>query len=363
MGEIVLHGKYGNNKTSLVDDILENLPMLTDIRSEVKINSVSTKSKIKVLCLSIWYPMSISRYFEKALRHRDDVDLITTGPFSGSFIPWMGGMSLPEKYSISPDLPLPFSPNIGQVNYDLIRAQLPKEWIPDLIITIDAGICFKYKPFEGKVIHIATDPHCLEYTYQRTISDKFFNMQLCYSQKGDVYLPYAYSQYDHYPEYVIDDSVPEHDEFRLLKSREKDTDAVLIGMPYEQRVSWVNALRAKGISVIFENGPVFDEARALYNRGRIGLNWSSLNDLNARAFEIPAMKLAPVMNLVPDVGLFFEQGIHYEGFTELQGAIDAVLYLVEHPERARVMAEEAYKNIQGEHYDARIEFILKECGF
>lgn len=328
---------------------------------EVKIDSVSTKHKIKVLLFYIVYPMAMATYFRKALEHRDDVDLKVCGPYTAEWIPWMGGVTLPQKYAIAPDLPLPFAPNIGEVNYELVKAMLG-DWKPDIIINIDAGIHWKYKPVDGYCVTVATDPHCLDYTYQRTISDKFFNMQLCYSQKGDVYLPYAYSQYDHFP----DIQTIKQDEFGKITtypSKEPDTDCVLIGMPYEQRVSWIDALRAKGISVIFENGPVFDEARHLYNRGRIGLNWSSLNDLNARAFEIPAMKLAPVMNLVPDIGLFFEQGIHYEGFTNLQEAINAVSFLMEHPTRATIMAEEAYKNIQGEHYDARVNFILKECGF
>src|SRR5689334_19808331 len=98
------------------------------------------KSKIKVLCLSLWYPLSMSRYFEKAFLHRDDVDFKSVGVYTGSFIPWMGGMNLPEKYSKPCDIPLPFSPSIGQVNYELVKAQLPKDWIPDINLTIDAGI-------------------------------------------------------------------------------------------------------------------------------------------------------------------------------------------------------------------------------
>ena len=156
--------------------------------------------KIKILCLSIWYPLSMSRYFEKALRHRDDVDLKTVGVYTGSWIPWMGGMELPEKYAIPPDLALPFNNNIGQVNYDMVKAMLPPDWIPDIILNIDAGICWKYKPSEGMVVHVATDPHALNYDHQRSISDKFFNMQKVYSQKGDIWLPYAYSKYDCFPE-------------------------------------------------------------------------------------------------------------------------------------------------------------------
>ena len=314
------------------------------------------RPKIKILLFYIVYPMAMATYFKKALQHRDDVELFVVGPYTKSWIPWQGGMNLPEKYAVEPDISLPFGPSIGEVNYDLVKMLLPEGWIPDIVLNIDAGIHWKSKPSDGYVVTVGTDPHVLNgwYDTPRKYSDKFYNMQLCYSKNGDAYLPYAYSQYDHFPwdEYVTYEQIPV-----------KDTDAVLIGMPYENRVQWVNELRKRGLSVIFENGPVYDEARIAYNRGRIGLNWSSLDDLNARAFELPAMKLAPVMNLVPDIGRFFKQGTHYDGFTTLQEAVERVVWLKEHPIEQRGMANLAYDNVRAEHYDARIDTILKDGGF
>lgn len=303
--------------------------------------------KIKVLLLSIHYPFAIKNYFETALRKRADIDLITTGPFTGNWIPWMGGMSLPSKYSVPPTIPLPFAPNIGLVNYELVKAQLPKEWIPDIILTIDAGINWVYKPINGLVVTIGTDPHVLDYSHARSISDKFFNMQRVYMESSDIYLPYAYSPEFHYP----DDTVS------------KDADAVLIGMPYENRVQWVNALRAKGVSVLFENGPVFNEARLLYNRGRIGLNWSSMLDMNARVFELMAMKLCPILNKVPDLSEFFVDGNHYIGFTNMQEAIDYSIWAKNHIKESQDIANAACLASKGHTYDARIAQVLMECGF
>jgi hypothetical protein len=307
-------------------------------------------NKIKVLLHYIVYPMAIATYFRKALEHREDVDLKVCGPYTGAWIPWNGGMTLPTKYAASPDIPVPFPPNIGEYNYEIIQAQLG-DWKPDLIIQIDAGLHFKYKPVSGMTVTVGTDPHVFEelgwYDAPRKYSDKFFNMQYFYKKPDDFYLPYAYSQYDHYP----------------VDTVSKDVDAVLIGLQYENRVQWINALRNRGVSVISENGPVFDEARNLYNRGVIGLSWSSRQDLIARVFELPAMKLAPVTNLVPDIGKFFEQGIHYIGFTSLNEAIENVLWLKEHPIERMEMAEQAYKNVLPHTYDVRVETILKECGF
>lgn len=301
------------------------------------------KDKIKVLLLYIVYPLAMGTYFRRALERRDDVDLKVTGPYTGNWIPWMGGMTLDQKYAKPIDLPLPFSPSVGEVNYEIVKAQLG-EWKPDIIINVDAGIHWKNKPSDGIVVTVGTDPHVLNdlYDVPRSYSDKFFNMQKVYSKEKDIYLPYAYDPEAHKP-----------------TDQEKDTDAVLIGMPYGQRVQWVQELRAKGCSVLFENGPVFDEYRELNNRARIGLNWSSLDDLNARAYELAAMKLAPVMNVVTDLA---GSGIECATFTNLNEAIDSVMYLKNNDDKRIELAGDAYRSVQGQTYDARISQILKEVG-
>lgn len=302
--------------------------------------------KIKVLMLSIWYPLSMSRYFERAFLRNPEVELKTVGPYTGSWIPWMGGMNLLEKYAVAPDIVLPFPPNVGRVAYELVQARLDG-WKPDIVVTVDAGICWISKPSEGIVTHVATDPHCLDYSHARSISDKFFNMQAAYAEQDDIYMPYAYDPTVHYP----------------LSTTVKDTDAVLIGMPYEHRVQWVNELRRHGVSVIFENGPSFDEYREINNRARIGLNWSSLMDTNARAFELAAMKLAPVMNITPDMGKFFTNMRDYMGFVNLSEAVANVIWLKNNPGDLVTMAENAYRAVLPHTYDSRVKQILENCGY
>jgi len=331
--------------------ILDNAPTIDDTWvAPLTLRSIRMNPKIRVLFLSIYYPLFMGKYFDRAFRRRDDIDFISCGPYTGSWIPWMGGMNLPEKYANPPTIPLAFPPNVRTVDYDFVKAQLPKGWIPDLVITCDAGINWTHKPQDGYVSTIGTDPHVLDYFDQRAISDKFFNMQLCYKEPSDIYLPYAFDPLVHYETKMIGESL-------------KDTDAVLIGMPYENRIKWVDELRKHGVSVIFENSPVFDEYRELANRARIGLNWSSMNDLNARFFETPAFGLAPVMNRVPDAHLFLEEDKDYLGFSNLEEAVEKVLFLKENPVFAKEMATSAYNHIQGETYDARVDTILKECGF
>jgi hypothetical protein len=339
-----------------LDDVKELQFMLAHVDMMEEARRKSTR-RIKVLCLSIWYPLSMSRYFERAMRRNPAYDLKTVGAYTGSWIPWTDaehpdGMSMPEKYAKSPDLPLPFPPNTQRVNYEFVKAQLG-DWTPDIVIAIDAGVNWTHKPQDGYVVTIATDPHVLPYDHQRKISDKFFNMQLCYKEEKDVYLPYAYDPTVHRPVHIEG----------LEDGTWKDLDAVLIGNIYQERVQWVSELRKHGVNIEHKLGVIFDEARELANRALIGLNWSSLNDLNARFFETPAFGLAMVANRVPDAHLFLKEDEDYLAFTGLDEAIEKVLYLKKYPSEIERIAYNGYQKIQGETYDARVSQVLQECGF
>lgn len=308
--------------------------------------NLEMNKKIKVLLLSIHYPLAMKNYWENAFKRNPNIELRTCGSYTGSYIPWMGGMTLPEKYAKPPTYPLPFKPNIGRVPYAVVKAQLD-DWIPDLVITINAGVEWTHKPNDGFMASVGTDGHCLDYTHSRAIADKFFNMHPKYAQKDDVLLSYAFDPGVHY----------------AMSDIEKDTDAVLIGMPYPQRVEWIDALRAKGVSVLFENGPIFDEYRQLNNRAKIGLNWSSLGDLNARFYELCAMKLCPVVDRCDDMAKAgFVENQHYLGFSNLQEAIEKVLWAKEHPNQANAIALSAYNKVWSENmtYDALVDKVLKE---
>lgn len=304
-------------------------------------------ARINILLLAIHYPFAIKTYWENAIRRNPHLDLVTTGPYTSSFIPWLGGMNLPEKYSKVPTYPIPFKPNIGKVPYELVRTNLPEKWIPDIILSIDAGINWIRKPQEGIVVTVGTDSHVLDYSHARSISDKFFNMHPAFSEKGDILLSYAYDPGTHY-----------------ATSIEKDTDAVLIGMPYPIRVEWIDRLRSKGVSVLFENGPILDEYRELNNRARIGLNWSSKKDLNARVLEIMAMNLCPVIDRVQDLDtLGFVEDQHYLGFDEIDEAIEKVLWAKRNPEESNSIALSAYNKVHHDNltYDRLVNTVLKEC--
>lgn len=294
------------------------------------------------VCLSgLFYPVAILRYFESALRRRNDIELFTIGPYTGSWIPWNGGMTLPPKYAIQPDVVLPTGGDRPQPKIMIDWAQMQVPFKPDLWIQVDAGFYFVGKPQYGKNVIIATDPHVLNYDAQRAYADTFYCMQACYAKPGDEYLPYAYDPIWHAPE-----------------KQPRNYDAALIGLHYENRNKLVDRLRERGLNVFYDLGPSFDEARAIYNQADIGLNWSSLNDLTARVFELLGMKRLAVVNRVPDLHKFFMDGRELVVFDNLNQAVEQVVYYHENPVRAKRIAERGHKAVQAHTWDARIEQIL-----
>jgi len=314
-------------------------------------------AKLKVLLHSIFYPMAIARYWERALQRRDDVDLKTTGIFTGSWIPWKGGMSLPQKYAISPDIPLPYQTSNPVADYEYVKTLLGG-WKPDLIITVDAGSHWRSKPSEGFVAHIATDAHCLNYDKQRADSDKFFNMHQRYSKQGDYILPYAFDPSAHYPE----------------PDTEKIYDVAMVGVEYQHRIELAQRLQAEGLKVLFSNGDIFDEYRHSNCQAHIGINWSSLDDLNARAFELPAMNVIPVMNYVNDMRYprhsYFDHAYtfmcdneaqHKSGY--VQGAVEKVKFVMANLKDAQARTEFMRQDMKNETYDNRLSELFQVCGF
>jgi hypothetical protein len=298
--------------------------------------------KIKVALVGIYYPMAMLRYFERALERRKDVELVTVGPYTGSYIPWQGGMTVLPKYDKAPNHPLPHDfIRMGKVSPQIFR---DLDDI-DLWLEVDAGFYLDPRPETGIVAHVATDPHALDYTRQRQLADYFFNMQLEYSQKDDFYLPYAYDPTVHYPMDV-----------------EKEYDVSLIGLHYAHRDSLIYHLINRKLSVHYSIGSIFDEYREIINKSKIGLNWASKLDLNARAFELPAMGICPVQNTVPDMKNFFVAGEHYLEFSNVESGVQQVMRALEDDAMREEIAAAAYRKVQPHTYDARVAEILERVG-
>ena len=299
---------------------------------------------MKIALVGLYFPVTMLNYFRRALERRDDVELVTIGPFTGDWIPWAGGMRLPMKYVHTPTHPLPQSliqkgkvtPQILQMFDDLADV--------DLWLEVDAGFYLDPKP-DGVVAHVATDPHCLNYDRQRELADYFFNMQTPYIKEGDFYLPYAFDPTLHYPE-----------------EREKIYDACLIGLQYTQRTQLVRQLRNQGLNVYYEIGDVYDEYRQRYNESKIALSWSSLQDTPTRIFEALGMGLALVCNRTPDLATFFVDGEHYLGFDTAEEGTKQVMRLLVDDDMREEIANAGYRKVQQHTWDHRITQILETAG-
>ena len=298
---------------------------------------------IKLAIASIVYPVTMAKFFIDEFDSRDDVELFTLGPFTGDWLPWGGGMHLPQRYVKTPDLALPQSMINQWTHPAIVDNALP--WTPDLFLSIDAGWSLSQRP-KGKIVaRIKTDPHCLADHYSKTNYWNFqFSMQSPYLVEGDIFLPYAVDPYIHYP-----------------MDLEKETDVCMIGLKYTQREQTVNALRSRGISVDYRLGVVYDEYREAYNKSRVALSWSSLLDTPSRVFEAFGMKIPLVTNRLPDLEWFFVEDDDYLGFSNVEEAVEKVEYALSHDMGS--MVESAYKKVMNGHlYSDRVNTILETVG-
>lgn len=320
----------------------------------------------RILFLYKAYPFTIANYYRRALERRGDVELFTCGEFFGQWIPWNGGLEIPMKYFNKVDMPL--ARGIDRLPWNLISSQfgMPKF---DLVINVDAGFHLSTKPDEPYVV-VGTDPHVLQDWYDdvRPKADIFYSMQTSYMREGDKFLNYAFDPFVHYPTtppYVVQRFDSNENAYYEKQNITKEYDCSIIGLHYPHRDEWVSRLRAKGVTVNYRIGDIFDEYREENNKAWIGLNWSSLEDVTARVFEICAMKLVPVLNRLPGLDLLgFEEDRHYLGFSNMDEAIEKVLWAKNNREFAEQIALNAYQFVHQKDYtyDANIRKIFKDVG-
>jgi hypothetical protein len=301
---------------------------------------------LSVVLSSIHYPLAMSTYFWRALKRRKDINLTVVGPYTGTWTPWKGGMNVPKKYDIAPDVPLPY-PFKSPYDPAIIEKTLGFE--PDLWLQVDAGYHANRRPNAKVVAHVATDPHVLNYDLPRSYADKFFCMQTPYMKEGDYWLPYACDPEWHAP---------------ITHNRFIDKAGCLIGLQYPNRVKWIEELRRRGYAIQAETGPMGWEYRELNSQALIGMHWSSLKDLAARVFEIMGMGLCPVINRVPDLYPIFEEGRHYLGFSSMEEAIEKFEMAVKDDGLRQRIGRMASDQVMLVHtWNVRIQQILKVCGY
>lgn len=303
-------------------------------------------NKIKVVVSTIHFPLTMARYFINAFSRREDVSLYTVGPFTGNWIPWNNGMTLEQKYVLTPDFPLPKESIAQKVPVGLLERQIAIK--PDLWIDIDAGWRVFGHP-ECPSFQIQTDPHVLKQQYKAAhVANRYdirYCMQTPYIEEGEVWLPYGYDPTIHYPEDVD-----------IYKQ-----DVCLIGLQYEHRNQLIRSLNSKGITCKTGIGIVYDEYRHAYNESRIALSWSSLQDTPARVYEAFGMKVPLVANRTPDLMMLFKEDEDFVGFSSLDEAVVKVSWVLNNYDTALKMAENVYNKVSANHtWDKRVERILDD---
>lgn len=308
------------------------------------------KKKLRIAFGTIFYPLMMGRYMLEALLRRQDTELWTYGPYTGNWIPWAGGMTLPFKHVFTPDKPLPLAPNQPPtIRYG--QMEMEKPWEPDLWIEVNGGLnTFGRPAAEGKYAVIASDPHVLGgiYAEARPKADFFFGMQKPYLVAGDIWLPYAYDPIWHAPS--------------PIPMADREYDAALIGLQYPNRIKLTSLLRARGKKVFFELGPVYEDALAIYHNTRVGFNWSSLQDTTARVFELMAMGVVPVLNRVPDLMEMFVDGRDFQGFDTMDEAVELICTYSENHREAQIVANAAMDAVREHTWDNRMQQVLEETG-
>lgn len=152
---------------------------------------------------------------------------------------------------------------------------------------------------------------------------------------------------------------------------EKRYDTVFVGHTplklvegQHDRVGFLDRVFAAYPNSWYAGGVFFEQAALRYIRGRVGLNYSILDDLNMRFFEIPSYGTCMLANR-DAVGwdeLGFVEGEHFVGYDTVDEAIAQIQGLLDDPCKRERIARHGKSLVRGQHtYTNRIETIREIC--
>lgn len=311
--------------------------------------------KKNIVISGIYFPVTAAlEYIVRAFKRREDCNVITVGPYPGLQIPWtkngVMGVIMPEKYDFKPTLPLPY--NGFQQNAPTIYIENQFQDIKiDLWLDVNAGFYLEGQPKNGVRATFLTDPHQFRQWYDN-IKHNYtytFNPQTPYASPNEIYLPYAADSEWHIP---------------VNPPLEKIYDVALVGNYYPHRVDLMNTLKSNGKRTFFELGFGREDAQQIYAQSIIGINWSSMQDLTARVFELASMGIVPLVNRVPDLPGLFQENVDYIGFDTKEQAMVQIDYILNNPEIAKEIGNNARNNIINNNHtwDNRAKTILEVTG-
>jgi len=291
---------------------------------------------MKILIHYRHFPVAMGRFFHWAFQDLGH-EVYSVGPYSHGTIPW-GDYSFPE-HAFPPDA----NTQEGNVPLQHVLDNIPFK--PDMVF--QAGdVTYLTGKVKGVInATLATDPHAVNYTMRRLYSDIFFNMQKFYSEKNDVWIPYAYYPGIH----------------RNLGKKDMKYDVVFCGLQYEHRREALSKMEEKGLRVFNALGVIYEKYVDVYNEGKIAFNWSSKQDLPARFWEGLAMGRLVLTSRVPDLKeIDMEEDVDYVAFSSVEEAVEKAVYYANHEDERIKIALSGQRKVNEPHtYLKRAVKIIK----
>jgi hypothetical protein len=270
---------------------------------------------------------SIVRAFRK-LGHT----VVSAGSYNGVAMPWYGCSMVPQKYDFKPDIVLPQS---AQIPINFVENKL--EFTPDLWLDVNAGQWLEGTPKNGIRATFLTDPHVLAQQYIQIAGNYqyIFNPQKSYwlNIPNQYYVPYAADEDWYFP-----------------TPMDKIYDVSLLGNTYANRILLFNQLNQMGYQTRFGLGVAKDDANTVYNQSRIGINWSSMEDITARVFELASTGVIPILNRVPFLNDIFVEDGEFIGFSTMDEAISKIKMILSDYEKYAHIGVAARRRVIAGHY-------------
>ena len=301
---------------------------------------------MKIVITGIHYAITAALEYLTRAAKRAGHEVLTAGAHHGINMPWKNGMLVSKAYDFIPDIPLP---NFPEIPIRLVENQLG-DFKPDLWLDVNAGQSLVGTPKSGIRATFLTDPHVMGATYKKLAVNYayMFNPQKSYwlsdlREKQHLVLYGADSEW-HKPQDV-----------------EKKYDVALLGNIYQQRVELFTILERRGAKIKFGLGDGKWDVGRIYSQSKIGVNWSSMDDITARVFEIAACGICPVYNQVPYLDEILTPGEDYIPFSDLMYAQNIIIDTLQNEELMIKMGASARaKIVSGKHFwDDRFQQMLE----
>lgn len=305
--------------------------------------------QLRILLACCHYPVASGRYMRDAFR-REGCDVKTFGPAMGDMI-W--GMRVhPDEVWIPDAAPMPNVVLDCDVASCLARFG---DWHPDLIVVMDSAfdVVGKREDFPCPKVLYGVDNHVRTYWHSdanwydhKFLAHKHGPMLPVCDCNDMTWLPCAYDP-------VIFTPSP-------IPMAERRYDVALVGFPYPDRVSLVEAMKQAGIETFAMMGALYEDYRNIYHNARISLCKSAAGDVAQRIFETAAMGCAILSDECADFNnLGWQAGKDYLSYVTIDGAVEAAKLLLTQPALLWSIAKAGQTKAVPETWDARARTILQ----